>query len=96
MASTEARRINPNYNDGGYPELVKTILGTKAEKLLTVLMIIYVTGSCIAYLNVMRDQAHAIIVQIDSNSSWAKPDPGCVFWTLPGFANHFLIACWNA
>ena len=33
----------------------------KAEKLVTSLMIIYIFGSCIAYLNVMRDQVSTTV-----------------------------------
>jgi len=40
-------------------------------------MIIYIIGSCIAYLNVMRDQAHSVLVQVEdyrnhTNSTWAR------------------------
>merc|ERR1712166_826126 len=39
-------------------------------------MIIYIIGSCIAYLNVMRDQAHSVLVQVEDyrgnpHSTWA-------------------------
>ena len=75
VLGTSADYCRQRYGEArSYQEIVTKILGTKSGHAITALQLFYLTGSCIAYLIIMRDQLKPLLVSsLGEKSRWCQP-----------------------